>query len=73
MKFKVITAVATEAHHPGRGQLHLGLDDMSGSHPDDAIIDALITGARQYGETLHQARAGTADAGGIARRIPGQR
>ena len=50
MKFKVITAVATEPITRAEAKLHLGLDDMSGSHPDDAIIDALITAAREYGE-----------------------
>ena len=50
MKFKVITAVATEPITRAEATLHLGLDDMSGSHPDDAIIDALITGARQHAE-----------------------
>ena len=50
MKFKVITAVATEPITRAEAKLHLGLDDMSGSHPDDAIIDALITGARQHAE-----------------------
>ena len=50
MKFKVITAVGTEPITRAEAKLHLGLDDMSGSHPDDAIIDALITGARQHAE-----------------------
>ena len=50
MKFKVITAVATEPITRAEAKLHLGLDDISGSHPDDAIVDALITAARQYGE-----------------------
>ena len=50
MKFKVIPAVGTEPITRAEAKLHLGLDDMSGSHPDDAIVDALITGARQYAE-----------------------
>ena len=33
MKFKVITAVATEPITRAEAKLHLGLDDMSGSHP----------------------------------------
>lgn len=48
--FKVIIAVTTEPITRAEAKLHLGLDDISGSHPDDAIVDALITGAREYGE-----------------------
>jgi len=50
MSFKIITAVATEPITRAEAKLHLGIDDIGGSHPDDAIIDALITGARLYGE-----------------------
>ena len=50
MKYKVITAVSTEPITRAEAKLHLGLDDISGSHPDDAIVDALITGARQHAE-----------------------
>lgn len=50
MNFKVITAVTTEPVTRAEAKLHLRLDDIGGSHPDDALVDALITAARQYAE-----------------------
>jgi uncharacterized phiE125 gp8 family phage protein len=48
--FKVITDVATEPITRAEAKLHLRIDDISGSHPDDTLVDALITAARQFGE-----------------------
>ena len=50
MDYKVITAVATEPVTRAEAKLHLRIDDISGSHPDDALVDALITAAREYAE-----------------------
>jgi len=47
---KVITAVATEPVTRAEAKLHLRLDDIGGSHPDDTLVDALITAAREAAE-----------------------
>jgi uncharacterized phiE125 gp8 family phage protein len=50
MQPKVITAVATEPVTAAEAKLHLGIDDISGSHPDDSLITVLIGQAREYAE-----------------------
>jgi uncharacterized phiE125 gp8 family phage protein len=48
--FKVITAPTAEAITRAEAKLHLRVDDVGGVHPDDTLIDGLITAARQYAE-----------------------
>lgn len=44
---KVITGVATEPVTLAEAKLHLKLDDIAGSHPDDTLVTALITASRE--------------------------
>ena len=49
--FKVITAVATEPVTLVEARLHLRLDLIGSTHPDDDLVTALITAAREYAES----------------------
>lgn len=55
---KVITP-PSESITRAEAKLHLRLDDVGGVHPDDAVIDALITGAREYAEHYTQRSIGS--------------
>lgn len=50
MTHKVVTAPTTEPITRAEAKLHLRLDDVGGVHPDDALIDGLITAAREYAQ-----------------------
>lgn len=47
---KIITAVSAEPVSRAQAKLHIGLDDISGSHPDDSEIDDIIVEAREFAE-----------------------
>lgn len=59
MQPKVITPPTQESITRAEAKLHLRLDDVGGVHPDDAIIDGLITGAREYAEHYTQRSIGS--------------
>lgn len=58
MGIKVITP-PSESITRAEAKLHLRLDDISGSHPHDSMIDGLITAAREYAEHYTQVSIGS--------------
>lgn len=58
MAIKVITP-PTESVTRAEAKLHLRLDDVGGVHPDDSLIDGLITGAREHAEHISQNSIGS--------------
>jgi uncharacterized phiE125 gp8 family phage protein len=59
MPIKVITAPTAEAITRAEAKLHLRVDDVGGVHPDDALIDGLITAAREYAQHYTQRSVGS--------------
>lgn len=49
MGVKIITA-PSQVISRADAKLHLRIDDISGSHPDDALVDALVTAAHGMAE-----------------------
>lgn len=58
MGIKVITP-PSESITRAEAKVQLRVDDISGSHPDDSLIDGLITAAREYAEHYTQISIGS--------------
>lgn len=50
MGYTLVTAPQSEPISLQQAKLHLRLDDIGGSHPDDTLITSLITAVRQFAE-----------------------
>ena len=50
MGYTLVTAPTSEPISLAQAKLHLRLDDIGGSHPDDSLITSLITAVRQFAE-----------------------